>query len=150
MRILLHPDPLLREHCAPVGVPDAAVRALADEMLETMYAAPGRGLAGPQVGRLQRLFVMDAGWKEGAPTPEVCIDPEITWESPETTVMEEGWLSLPDQPRRVSRPVQVRMVWTDAEGLRREHALDGARARIAQHELDHLNGVLILDHPAEA
>ena len=150
MRILLHPDPLLREHCAPVGVPDAAVRALADEMLETMYAAPGRGLAGPQVGRLQRLFVMDAGWKEGAPTPEVCIDPEVTWESPETTVMEEGCLSLPDQPRRVSRPVQVRMVWTDAEGLRREHALDGARARIAQHELDHLNGVLILDHPAEA
>ena len=150
MRILLHPDPLLREHCARVGVPDAAVRALADEMLETMYAAPGRGLAGPQVGRLQRLFVMDAGWKEGAPTPEVCIDPEVTWESPETTVMEEGCLSLPDQPRRVSRPVQVRMVWTDAEGLRREHALDGARARIAQHELDHLNGVLILDHPAEA
>lgn len=147
MRLHLHPDPVLRQVCAPVGVPDAKVRDLAKQMLEVMYAAPGRGLAGPQVGQLKRLFVMDAGWKEGAPRPEICIDPEITWTSAETCVMEEGCLSLPDQPRRLRRPQLVRMEWTDADGIRAEHDLDGARARIAQHELDHLDGVLILDHP---
>jgi peptide deformylase len=102
------------------------------------------------VGVLKCLFVMDAGWKEGAPAPSVCIDPEIVWSSDETVVMEEGCLSIPGQPCRLSRPAAIRMVWTGLDGTRAEHALDGAAARIAQHELDHLNGILILDHPAAA
>ena len=117
-----------------------------DDMLRAMYAAPGRGLAAPQVGVLRRLFVMDATWKEGAPAPEVCINPELVWTSAETIAMEEACLSVPGRPRTLRRPARVRMVWTDAQGNRAEHALEGARARIAQHELDHLDGVLILDH----
>ena len=146
--IVLHPDPRLAQACAPVGAVDEATLALARAMLDTMYAAPGRGLAAPQVGVLKRLFVMDAGWKQGAPAPRICIDPEITWTSPEQVVMEEGCLSIPGQPRRLSRPARIRMAWTGADGTRAEHALDGAEARIAQHEHDHLDGVLILDRPA--
>jgi peptide deformylase len=148
--IVIYPNDVLRQVCAPIGGADAETVALAERMLELMYASPGRGLAGPQVGVPRRLFVMDASWKVDAPSPEICIDPELVWSSPETCVMQEGCLSLPDQPRSISRPVQVRMVWTDATGNRAEHLLDGVRARIAQHELDHLDGVLILDHPAAA
>ncbi len=143
--ILLHPDPRLREACAPVGAVDAGVRALAADMLETMYAAPGRGLAAPQVGAARRLFVMDVDWKAGAPTPVVAVDPEIVAASAEIADGEEACLSIPGEPRVVARPAAVTMRWTDLEGVRAEHALTGAAARCAQHELDHLDGVLILD-----
>ncbi len=143
--ILLHPDPRLREACAPVGRVDEGVRALAADLLETMYAAPGRGLAAPQVGALRRMFVMDVDWKEGAPAPVVAVDPEIVFASGEAAQGEEACLSIPGAPRTVVRPAAVTMRWTDLEGVRAEHALTGAAARCAQHELDHLDGVLILD-----
>lgn len=143
--ILLHPDPRLREVCAPVGPVTAEVRNLAADMLETMYGAPGRGLAAPQVGVLRRLFVMDVAWKEGAPAPVVAIDPEIEAASDETEDCEEACLSIPGQPRVVTRPAAVTMRWTGLDGARGEHRLQGAAARCALHELDHLDGVLILD-----
>lgn len=143
--ILLHPDPRLRAVCAPVGEVTERVRALAADMLETMYAAPGRGLAAPQVGEGVRLFVMDVDWKEGAPAPVVAIDPEIVAASEEVASGEEACLSIPERPVTVSRPAEVTMRWTDARGVRADHRLTGAAARCAQHELDHLDGVLILD-----
>ncbi|UWQ22878.1 peptide deformylase [Jannaschia sp. W003] len=146
LRIRLHPDPVLREPCAPV-TGDAT--ALARAMLDAMYAAPGRGLAGPQVGESLRLFVMDASWKEGLPDPRVFVNPAVVWVSDETDVAEEGCLSIPDTPRRVRRPVACRIAFDGAGGLRREAVLDGFAARCAQHEIDHLDGVLILDHEAQ-
>ena len=143
--IVLHPDPRLRAACAPVGEVTGAVRALAADMLETMYAAPGRGLAAPQVGVALRLFVMDVAWKEGDPAPVVAVDPEIVAASEETDAAEEACLSIPGRPVRVRRPAAVTMRWTGLDGTRAEHRLAGAAARCAQHELDHLDGVLILD-----
>ena len=143
--ILLHPDGRLRAVCAPVGEVTEAVRALAADMLETMYAAPGRGLAAPQVGEGLRLFVMDVAWTEGAPEPVVAVDPEIVRASDAAAAGEERCLSIPDRPVVVTRPAAVTMRWTALSGARQEHELTGAAARCAQHELDHLNGVLILD-----
>ena len=143
--IVLHPDPRLRAACAPVGGVTDAVRALAADMLETMYAAPGRGLAAPQVGEPLRLFVMDVAWKDGAPAPVVAVDPEIVVAGGDVETAEEACLSIPGRPVRVARPAAVTMRWTDLDGFRAEHALTGAAARCAQHELDHLDGVLILD-----
>ena len=142
--ILSYPDPLLSETCVPISDPGGE-RALAEDMLETMYAAPGRGLAGPQVGMLRRIFVMDAGWKSGTPTPRVCINPEIIWESEERATAEEGCLSIPGLSIPVSRPARVVLRTTDLDGVTEEIALDGAEALIAQHETDHLNGILTLD-----
>ena len=141
--IRLHPDPVLRLVCAPVR---GDATALARAMLDAMYAAPGRGLAAPQVGEAVRLFVMDATWKDGLPDPRVFVNPEVVWTADETAVMEEGCLSIPDTPRRVRRPVACRLAFDGPHG-RREERLDGAAARCALHEMDHLDGVLILDHP---
>jgi peptide deformylase len=145
LHIVTHPDPRLRAVCAPVGAVDDAVRALAADMLETMYAAPGRGLAAPQVGVLRRLFVMDPGWRDGAPEPLVCIDPELTDPSAETATRTEGCLSIPDLPLPVARPAEITLRWTGLDGRRQERRLTGFAATVAQHEADHLDGVLILD-----
>ena len=145
--LVLHPDPILRSRCGAIGSVSEPVRKLAEEMLVVMYAAQGRGLAGPQVGEAHRIFVMDSGWKDGAAAPVVCIDPEITWESEDLVAMEERCLSLPDQPRSVRRPDAIELSWTDLDGERITRRLDAAEARIAQHEIDHLDGRLILDHP---
>ena len=142
--LVLWPDPRLSQPSAPVGVPDDALRALAADMLATMYAAPGRGLAGPQVGVLRRIFVMDAGWKQGDPAPLVVIDPEITPDGP-PEVGEEGCLSIPGAPAAVTRPGAITLRFTGLDGARHESRLTGAAARIAQHEADHLDGILILD-----
>lgn len=144
--IRIWPDPVLSQVCAPVGAVSDAVRALAADMLETMYAAPGRGLAAPQVGVGLRLFVMDAGWKDGTPTPRVLVDPRVLAVSDERTTHEEGCLSLPGQPVQVTRPARIRMGWTDLDGMPREEDLAGFEAICAQHEYDHLDGRLILDH----
>jgi peptide deformylase len=117
-------------------------------MLATMYAAPGRGLAAPQVGRPLRLFVMDASWKEGLPDPRVFVNPELAWTSEETDVAEEGCLSIPGRPRHVRRPVSCVLAF-DGPGGRRSERLGGFAARCAQHEVDHLDGRVILDHPEE-
>ncbi|MDZ4395899.1 MAG: peptide deformylase [Cypionkella sp.] len=115
-------------------------------MLETMYAAPGRGLAAPQIGVLQRIFVMDCTWKEGNFAPRVLINPELLWRSAETATGPEGCLSLPGITSQVSRATSIRMRWTDLNGAICEETFTGFAAICAQHEFDHLNGILTLDH----
>ena len=146
--IVMHPDPRLRVTCAPVTDFDANLRALADDMFETMYAAPGRGLAAPQVGMTCRMFVMDPDWKEGPPAPLVIVNPEILAASQSRQVYAETCLSVAGSIRRIARPAAVRMRWQDLSGRVQEGAFIGVSAVIAQHELDHLNGVLLLDHDA--
>ncbi|MDK3020246.1 peptide deformylase [Pseudodonghicola flavimaris] len=143
--ILKWPDPRLSTVCSPVGAAVAPLQELIADMFDTMYAAPGRGLAGPQVGAMQRLFVMDVTWKEGARSPVVMIDPEILDRSPELVTGEEGCLSIPGITADVARPDWVVMAWTDATGARRQERLDGFAARCAQHELDHLDGRVTFD-----
>ena len=141
--ILQHPDPTLRQ--VSRGLPPDPAR-LARDMLATMYAAPGRGLAAIQIGQPWRMFVIDPFWKEGGAAPLIALDPEIIDPSPECVTMTESCLSIPDHPVEVTRPARVTLRWTDLEGRRREARLDGIAAVCAQHEFDHLDGVLILDH----
>lgn len=148
--ILQHPDPRLAQSCDPVGAPDGAVRDLIADMFETMYAATGRGLAAPQVGVMRRVFVMDLEWKQGMPVPQVLIDPVLEWASEAVAVQTEICLSIPDQPRAVSRPAEVRLRWTLPSGGLRTGVFTGFAAAAVQHEMDHLDGRLILDHPAAA
>ena len=143
--IVLFPDPMLRRPCTPVTAIDATLRQLAADMLETMYAAPGRGLAGPQVAMPLRLFVMDVTWKEGTPSPRVCINPVILEASEAMAENTEGCLSIPGIPAQVSRPDWIVLRYTDLEGQERTERLTGFEAVAAQHELDHLNGRLCID-----
>ena len=142
--IVLYPDPILRRPCTP-AVPDDTTRQLAADMLETMYAAPGRGLAGPQVGVARRIFVMDTTWREGTPTPRICLNPEILEASDTLATHTEGCLSIPGVPAQVARPDWIVLRWTDLDGTPRTERLDGFDAIAAQHELDHLNGRLCID-----
>lgn len=146
--ILAHPDPLLRRRCAPVGERMEEARALAADLLDTMYDAPGRGLAAPQVGVLLRLFVVDAGWRDGPRAAQVFVDPRVVAASREVAEGVEACLSIPGEPRRVTRPAWVALQWRDLDGRPREGRFDGAWAVCVQHEADHLDGRLILDHGA--
>lgn len=139
------PDSVLRRPCLPVTAIDDAIRQLAADMLETLYAAPGRGLAAPQVAVTLRLFVMDCTWKEGTPSPRVCINPEIVAASGTLATNTEGCLSIPGVPAQVARPDWVVLRWRDLDGRHREERLTGFEAVCAQHELDHLNGRLCID-----
>jgi peptide deformylase len=141
--ILRWPDARLTTPCAPVT---GDVRKLAADMLDTMYAAPGRGLAGPQVGALLRLFVMDCTWKEGRFAPQVLVNPEILWQSPDRATGPEGCLSLPGITTQIERATELRLRWHDLDGGLHEHTLSGFAAICAQHEYDHLDGILTLDH----
>ena len=145
--ILLHPDPRLKKVTDPVARITPEIEALAADMLATMYDAPGIGLAAPQVGVLSRIFVMDAQRDPQAePQPMVMINPEITWESDEQNVYEEGCLSIPDHYAEVTRPAAVRVNWLGLDGKTHEQDFDGLWATCAQHEIDHLDGVLFIDH----
>lgn len=145
--IILHPDPRLKKASAPVPEVTPELRKFADDMLSTMYAAPGIGLAAPQVGVLQRMLVMDCAKDEGAtPEPMALINPELTWTSDELNVYEEGCLSIPDQFADVQRPAEVRVAWTDLDGNRQEEQFDGLWATCVQHEIDHLDGKLFIDY----
>lgn len=144
-QVLLWPDPRLTQVCAPVEAAED-LTALAADMLDTMYAANGRGLAGPQIGVMQRIFVMDITWKEGLRAPQVLINPEIVAMSEEHVGGEEGCLSIPDTPLEVTRPAEVTMRWRDLDGQQQERRMTGFEAKCAQHELDHLNGRVIFDH----
>ncbi|AUH32897.1 peptide deformylase [Paracoccus tegillarcae] len=145
--ILIHPDPRLKKVTAPVARVTPEIEALAADMLATMYEAPGIGLAAPQVGVLQRIFVMDATREpEAEPTPMVLINPEIEWTSEEVNSYDEGCLSIPDQYADVTRPAEVRMRWLGLDGKTHSQEFDGLWATCAQHELDHLNGILFIDH----
>lgn len=145
--ILILPDPMLRKVAEPVAAVDDRVRALAEDMLETMYDAPGIGLAAPQVGVLERIVVCDVPEEEGAPPrPMVLVNPELVEVSKETRVYEEGCLSIPDYIEDVTRPASVRVRYLDSDGESQEIAADGLLATCLQHEIDHLNGVLFIDH----
>ena len=141
--IVIHPDPVLRQVAEPVERIDADLIA---DMLETMYDAPGRGLAAPQLGVLRRLFVMDVDWKDGPRRPQVFVNPEIMAESGRQ-VNTGGCLSIPDTPRRVARPERIELRWRDETGAARAGAFEGFAAACVCHEIDHLDGRLILDHP---
>ncbi|MDJ0824128.1 MAG: peptide deformylase [Rhodobacter sp.] len=145
--ILIHPDPRLKKVCAPVDDITPDLQRLADDMLQTMYEAPGIGLAAPQVGDLRRLIVMDCVKEEGAePRPMVLFNPEVVWASDETNVYEEGCLSIPDQYADVERPAEVTVRWIDRDGAGQEERFDGLWATCVQHEIDHLNGKLFIDY----
>jgi len=147
--ILIHGDPRLRQ-VARRAVPKA-VRDLARDLVETMYAAPGRGLAAPQVGADLRVFAMDAYWKDGAArAPRVFVNPEILDRSGETQTLTEGCLSLPGIEVPVARPAEVTLAWQDLDGRRHRARFDGVEAAILQHEYDHLDGVLNIDRLPEA
>ncbi len=140
--ILRWPDERLQSTCAPVT---GDVRQLAEDMLETMYAAPGRGLAAPQVGVMQRLFVMDETWKEGTPAPMVFVNPEIVAQSDDTVTQPEGCLSIPGVLVDVTRPSAVTLRWKSLSGVIQEERFNGFAAACVQHELDHLNGLVTFD-----
>ncbi|OYV40034.1 MAG: peptide deformylase [Acidocella sp. 20-61-6] len=144
--ILIVPDPLLRKMARQVTpADDREVQALIPKMFATMYAAPGIGLAAPQIGKLLRLVVIDIA-PEKQPEPIVLINPEVIAASAEKAVREEGCLSLPDQYADVSRPAQVTVRYQDPQGAKREIQADGLLAACLQHEIDHLNGVLFVDY----
>ena len=145
--ILIHPDPRLKKTCAPVSDVSDALRKLADDMLETMYDAPGIGLAAPQIGVLDRIITMDCVKEEGeAPKPMVLINPEIVASSDDTNVYEEGCLSIPDQFAEVTRPTEVDVRWMNLDGNEEQQIFTGLWATCVQHEIDHLNGKLFIDH----
>ncbi|WP_372016842.1 peptide deformylase [Tistrella mobilis] len=148
MPILTAPDPRLTKTATPVARVDDDVRRLMDDMLETMYAAEGIGLAAPQVGVLQRVIVIDVCWgREGKePTPLFMANPEIVWVSDEDKTYEEGCLSLPSHYADVVRPAAVRVRYLDRDGAVQEIEDDGLLAVCVQHEIDHLDGVLFVDH----
>ena len=145
--IIIHPDPRLRKLCDPVADVTGDLRALADDMLETMYDAPGIGLAAPQIGVMQRLIVLDCVKEEGAaPRPLVMFNPEVTASSEETGTYEEGCLSIPEQYAEVTRPKEVEVSWIDRDGKLQSETFDGLWATCVQHEIDHLNGKLFIDY----
>ena len=144
--VVLWPDARLTETCVQVEEITQEIRTLAQDMLDTMYAAKGRGLAASQVGSLHRLFVMDIGWKEGKSDPLVCINPMLQEIGEERAVLEEGCLSIPGILAEVNRPSQVQMVWSSLEGGRYVQSFDGFGAACVQHEIDHLDGIVTFDH----
>jgi peptide deformylase len=144
--IVMWPDPRLLQTCVGVEDVDEGIRALASDMLDTMYAAKGRGLAAPQVGASHRIFVMDIGWKEGKSDPLICINPMLQEIGEDRATLEEGCLSIPGVLASVNRPSQVQMVWTSLEGARYVQSFEGFGAACVQHEIDHLDGIVTFDH----
>ena len=146
--ILIHPDPRLRKLCDPITEIDDDIRVLAHHMLETMYDAPGLGLAAPQIGINLRMLVMDCADKDGGeePEPTCVINPEILLASDDMNVREEGCLSFPGMFSDVERPADVRVRYIDQNGKEHERDFHGLWATCVQHEIDHLNGTLFIDH----
>jgi peptide deformylase len=144
--LVVLPDPILRTVSAPVTRFDAALKRFADDMLETMYKAPGIGLAAIQVGEPVRMLVIDLAKKDEPKEPHVFINPEILAFGDAPSVYEEGCLSIPDYYADVERPAQVTVRYQDATGAEKQIEADGLMATCLQHEIDHLNGVLFVDH----
>ena len=144
--IIKVPDPVLRQRAEPVSEIDAAVRQQLDDMAETMYEAPGIGLAANQVNSLLRLVVMDCAPDDGEARLYQMVNPEILSSSEETAALEEGCLSIPGHTAEVERPAEVTARWLDPQGSEQEAAFSGLEAACIQHEIDHLNGVLFIDH----
>ena len=144
--ILVVPDPILKKVSDRVDVVDDDVRALMDDMLETMYAAPGIGLAAIQIGVAKRVIVMDLAKQDEPKEPRYFINPEILWASEETQPYEEGCLSVPEIYDEVERPAHVKLRYLDYHGKTVEEDAEGMYAVCIQHEMDHLDGVLFIDH----
>lgn len=145
--ILIHPDPRLKKVAAPVDDVSDKLRALADNMLTTMYEAPGIGLAAPQVGIGSRLIVLDCEKAEDAvPRPLVMVNPQVVAASDEMNTYDEGCLSIPDVYADVTRPEAVTVRWMDLNGAEQEETFDGLWATCVQHEIDHLEGKLFIDY----
>ena len=145
-KILTEPDPILRKKCDPLEKVDSNTKKLMDDMLETMYAAPGIGLAAVQVGILKRLIVIDISKAEEKKHPLFLINPEIIHRSKKTSVYEEGCLSLPGQFAEIERPAECTLKYVDYDGREKELKADGLLATCIQHEVDHLNGILFIDY----
>jgi peptide deformylase len=144
--LIILPDPILRQVSKPVERVDAPLRKLADDMLATMYDAPGIGLAAIQIGEPLRLLVIDLAKEDETPAPHVFINPEILSSADTRSVYEEGCLSIPDYYAEVERPASVRVKYLDRDGKLQEMEAEGLMATCLQHEIDHLNGVLFIDH----
>lgn len=146
MPIVLIPDPVLRQVADPIDGVDAAVRQLMDDMLETMYDAPGIGLAAPQIGISKRIIVMDCSDDDDRPEPIKMANPEIISLSDDKSTMEEGCLSIPDHRGEVTRPSAITVRYLDEDNAPQELSCDGLLAVCIQHEVDHLNGVMFIDY----
>jgi peptide deformylase len=144
--ILVAPDPRLKKISKPVAAVDPTVRKLMDDMLETMYLAPGIGLAAPQVGVLQRVVVLDLAHEGEEPQPLRMANPELTWVSDDDAAYNEGCLSVPDHYADVVRPAAIKVQYLDENNEARELAAEGLLATCIQHEIDHLDGILFIDH----
>lgn len=144
--IITLPDPKLRLVSQQIERFDAPLRTLVDDMIETMHEAPGVGLAAIQIASPIRLLVVDLVRKEEPPNPQVFVNPQILWSSAERSVYEEGCLSIPEYYAEVERPASVRVRYLDAEGKAEEVLAEGMLATVLQHEIDHLDGVLFIDH----
>jgi peptide deformylase len=146
LEIITAPDPRLKVKAKPVSQVTPALARLMDDMLETMYAENGIGLAAPQVGRPERIIVVDIAEKDEERNPLAMANPEIVWASEEEAIVNEGCLSLPDQFAEVTRPAKVKIAYLDRNNERREIEADGMLACCVQHEIDHLDGKLFVDH----
>lgn len=144
--ILTAPDPRLKKIAKPVAAVDETVRKLMDDMLETMYQAPGIGLAAPQVGVLQRVIVLDLAREDEEPRPLRMANPELVWVSDDDASYNEGCLSVPDHYADVVRPAAIKVRYLDLDNKQQELEADGLLATCIQHEIDHLDGVLFIDH----
>jgi peptide deformylase len=144
--ILIHPDARLRKKCELVKNFDSKLENLTQDMLETMYEAPGIGLAAPQIGVMLQVFVMDCALKDEKPNPLILINPSILWHSEETSVHSEGCLSIPEQYEEVTRPKSVKVSFHNVKGVVSEISFEGIEATCSQHEIDHLNGKLFIDY----
>ncbi len=145
--ILIHPDPRLKKVCDPVADLSDDLRTLVDDMLETMYEAPGIGLAAPQIGVLDRLIVLDcAKEKDETPRPLIMFNPQVIEASDELSTYEEGCLSIPEQYAEVERPAEVTVQWIDRNGNEQRETFADLWATCVQHEIDHLNGKLFIDY----
>jgi peptide deformylase len=148
LRLVIAPDPRLKMKSEPIEKIDDSVRKLAADMLDTMYYERGIGLAAVQVGQLKRLLVADVIWREeeGPGEQHVLINPEIVEGAPDMTVFKEGCLSFPDQFAEVTRPARVRVRYLDLDGKQQEKTFEGMLATCIQHEIDHINGIVFVDH----
>ena len=145
-KIVIEPDPILRKKSESLEKVDDEIRKLLDDMLETMYAAPGIGLAAVQVGILKRIIVIDISKDQEKKTPLFLVNPEIISRSKKTSVYEEGCLSLPGHFAEIERPAECQVKFIDYDGKEKELVADGLLATCIQHEIDHLNGVLFIDY----
>ena len=144
--IIILPDPKLRHICERIERVDGALKKLMDDMIETMHDAPGVGLAAIQIAEPIRLVVIDIAKKDEPPAPRYFVNPEIVWSAEERAIYEEGCLSIPEYYAEVERPAAVRARYIDRDGRPQEILAEGLLATVLQHEIDHLDGVLFIDH----